>query len=69
MSLKKRMYALREMVTTEESYVKDLSSIVDGYIREMKDPDSDIPLPDDLKGGKERMIFGNIEAIYEWHRE
>lgn len=26
-------------------------------------------MPDDLKGGKERMVFGNIEAIYEWHRE
>ncbi|XP_037034473.1 kalirin isoform X5 [Bradysia coprophila] len=69
MSLKKRMYALRELVTTEESYVQDLSLIVDGYIREIKDPESDIPLPDDLKGGKERMIFGNIEAIYEWHRD
>lgn len=69
MSLKKRMYALGELVTTEESYVQDLSLIVDGYIREIKDPESDIPLPDDLKGGKERMIFGNIEAIYEWHRE
>ncbi|KAJ6643645.1 Kalirin, partial [Pseudolycoriella hygida] len=69
MSLRKRMYALRELVTTEESYVQDLSLIVDGYIGEMKDPDSDIPLPDDLKGGKERMVFGNIEAIYEWHRD
>lgn len=26
-------------------------------------------MPDDLKGGKERMVFCNIEAIYEWHRE
>ena len=43
--------------------------LVDGYIKESKDPDSDIQLPDDLKGGKEQMIFGNIEAIYEWHRE
>lgn len=63
------MYALQELVATEESYVKDLELIVEGYIREMKDPESDIPLPDDLKGGKERMIFGNLEAIFEWHRE
>lgn len=69
LSLKKRMYALRELVTTEETYVSDLSLIVDGYIREIRDPDSDIPMPEDLKGGKERMIFGNVEAIYEWHRE
>lgn len=69
LSLKKRMYALKELVTTEESYVQDLSLIVDGYIKEIRDPDCDIPLPEDLKGGKERMIFGNLEAIYEWHRE
>lgn len=69
MSLKKREYVLRELVNTEETYVLDLALIVDGYIREIRDPDSDIPIPDDLKGGKERMIFGNVEAIYEWHRE
>lgn len=63
------MCALEELVHTEEKYVQDLSSIVDGYIREIRDPDSDIPMPDDLKGGKERMVFGNVEAIYEWHRE
>lgn len=69
MSIKKRSYALRELVHTEETYVIDLALIVDGYIREIRDPDSDIPKPDDLKGGKERMVFGNVEAIYEWHRE
>lgn len=69
LTLKKRMYALRELVATEESYVNDLAMIVDGYIREIRDPDSDIVMPDDLRGGKERMIFGNVEAIYEWHRE
>lgn len=68
-SMRKRMYALKELVHTEETYVKDLSLIVDGYIREIRDPDSDIPMPDDLKGGKERMVFGNVEAIFEWHRE
>lgn len=68
-SMRKRMYALKELVHTEETYVQDLSLIVDGYIREIRDPDSDIPMPDDLKGGKERMVFGNVEAIHEWHRE
>lgn len=68
-AITKRMYALRELVHTEETYVQDLSLIVDGYIKEIRDPESDIPMPDDLKGGKERMVFGNVEAIYEWHRE
>lgn len=68
-AMRQRMHALEELVQSEEAYVQDLSLIVDGYIREIRDPNSDIPMPDDLKGGKERMVFGNIEAIYEWHRE
>lgn len=67
--MRKRIHAIKELVQSEEQYVQDLSLIVDGYIREIRDPDSDIPMPDDLKSGKERMVFGNIEAIYEWHRE
>ncbi|KXJ83050.1 hypothetical protein RP20_CCG009510 [Aedes albopictus] len=39
------------------------------YIAEIRNPSSSVPIPDDLKGGKERMVFGNIEAIYEWHRD
>lgn len=67
--LKKRMFVLRELIETEEAYVRDLSLIVDGYIAMMKDPDCEIPMPDDLKSGKDKMVFGNIEVIYEWHRE
>uniref|UniRef100_A0A182NLQ5 DH domain-containing protein n=1 Tax=Anopheles dirus TaxID=7168 RepID=A0A182NLQ5_9DIPT len=67
--LRKRNYALRELITTEEAYVNDLSQIVSGYIAEIRNPSSTVPIPDDLKGGKERMVFGNIEAIYEWHRD
>lgn len=67
--LRKRAYALKELVSTEESYVQDLALVVNGYIAEIRNPNSEIPMPEDLKGGKERMIFGNIEAIYEWHRD
>ena len=61
----KRNYALQELVETEKDYVKDLSLIVDGYIELMKKED----IPEDLKSGKDKMIFGNISNIYEWHRE
>lgn len=67
--LRKRMFALKELVTTEDAYVNDLSQIVNGYIAEIRNPNSTVPIPDDLKGGKERMVFGNMEAIYEWHRD
>lgn len=29
----------------------------------------EMPVPEDLKNGKDKIVFGNIEAIYEWHRE
>ena len=39
-------------------------------MRESKEEDNpEIPMPEDLKQGKDRMIFGNLENIYEWHRE
>ena len=51
------------------------SQIVDGYLRLMRDENCPVPLPEDLCSdkdrlmGKDKIIFGNIEAIYEWHRE
>lgn len=71
-ALKKRDYVMRELVDTEKEYVKHLSMVVDGYMSAMRDTESshcDIQVPEDLRSGKEKMIFGNIELIYEWHRE
>ncbi|KAI4471045.1 rho guanine exchange factor-related [Holotrichia oblita] len=67
-SVKKRQFVLKELVETEQTYVSDLELIVDGYIKAMRDPDCEIPMPDDLKNGKDRIVFGNIEAIYDFHR-
>lgn len=67
--LKKRQYVLQELVDTEEAYVRDLSLIVDGYIATMRDKDCEIPMPEDLKEGKDKMVFGNIEVIYDWHKK
>lgn len=68
-AMRNRFSALNEFIQSEDAYVRDLSVIVDGFIRMIHTSNSDIPLPDDLKCGKYRMIFANIEAIYEWHRE
>lgn len=67
--LRKRQYVLQELIDTEEAYVRDLSLIVDGYIATMRDPECEIPMPEDLRDGKDKMVFGNIEAIYSWHKE
>ena len=53
-------------------YVSDLEQVHKyiTYMRESKESeDADIPMPDELREGRDRMIFGNIESIYEWHRE
>ncbi|KAF0772307.1 triple functional domain protein-like isoform X4 [Aphis craccivora] len=71
-ALHKREYVMRELVETERDYVRDLSLVVEGYMTVMRDPEAagcDIPMPDDLRSGKDKMIFGNIELIYEWHRD
>jgi len=71
-ALHKREYVMRELVETERDYVRDLSLVVEGYMTVMRDPEAagcDIPIPEDLRSGKDKMIFGNIELIYEWHRE
>lgn len=68
-ALRNRQYVLRELMDTEEAYVRDLALVVEGYIAQMRDPECDIPMPEDLRCGKDKMVFGNIEVIYEWHRE
>lgn len=67
--LRKREFVLKELVDTEEAYVRDLSLIVDGYMKTMKDPECEIQMPEDLAEGKHKMVFGNVEAIYDWHKE
>ena len=68
-AIQKREYVIRELLDTERDYVHDLREVVEGYMALMRDPECEIPMPEDLKGGKDKMVFGNIEAIFEWHRE
>lgn len=68
-AVQKREYVIRELIETERDYVKDLSLVVDGYMALMRDPECEIPMPEDLKGGKDKMVFGNFEVIYDWHKE
>ena len=68
-AVKKRMYVIQELVKTEQDYVRDLKDVIDGYMAIMRDPTSDIPMPEDIRGGRDKIIFGNIETIYEFHRE
>nr|XP_033785737.1 triple functional domain protein isoform X2 [Geotrypetes seraphini] len=63
-SLKRRHYVLQELVETERDYVRDLGCVVEGYLALMKEDG----VPDDMKG-KDKIVFGNIHQIYDWHRD
>ncbi|XP_017309827.2 triple functional domain protein isoform X3 [Ictalurus punctatus] len=62
--LKRRHYVLLELVETERDYVRDLGLVVEGYMARMKEEG----VPDDMKG-KDKIVFGNIHQIYDWHRD
>lgn len=53
-------------------YVQDLEQVYTyiTFMRESKETEEpSLPMPEELRQGRDRMIFGNIESIYEWHRE
>ncbi|XP_029103892.1 triple functional domain protein isoform X2 [Scleropages formosus] len=62
--LKRRHYVLLELVETERDYVRDLGLVVEGYMARMKEEG----VPDDMKG-KDKIVFGNIHQIYDWHKD
>ncbi|KAF8773666.1 Triple functional domain protein like [Argiope bruennichi] len=64
--LQNRKCVIQEFIETEKNYVNDLESIVEGYIKNMK---GEVPVPQELAGDKGKVVFGNIESIFEWHRD
>ncbi|ESO86296.1 hypothetical protein LOTGIDRAFT_220800 [Lottia gigantea] len=62
--LKKREFVIQELIDTERDYVKDLGLVVEGYMGYMKENG----MPDDMEG-KDKIVFGNIHQIYDWHKE
>uniref|UniRef100_A0A5F9D290 Rho guanine nucleotide exchange factor 25 n=1 Tax=Oryctolagus cuniculus TaxID=9986 RepID=A0A5F9D290_RABIT len=63
-ALERSMYVLSELVETEKMYVDDLGHIVQGYMATMAAQG----VPESLRG-RDRIVFGNIQQIYEWHRD
>ncbi|KAG2465202.1 TRIO protein, partial [Polypterus senegalus] len=62
--MEERNYVLQEFVDTEREYIRDLGYVVEGYMNKMKEDG----VPDDMKG-KDKIVFGNIHQIYDWHKE
>ncbi|CAO2582092.1 Rho guanine nucleotide exchange factor 25 [Lemmus lemmus] len=63
-ALERSMFVLSELVETEKMYVADLGQIVEGYMATMATQG----VPESLRG-RDRIVFGNIQQIYEWHRD
>ncbi|XP_003926531.1 rho guanine nucleotide exchange factor 25 isoform X7 [Saimiri boliviensis] len=63
-ALERSMYVLSELVETEKMYVDDLGQIVEGYMATMAAQG----VPESLRG-RDRIVFGNVQQIYEWHRD
>ncbi|XP_064638483.1 guanine nucleotide exchange factor DBS-like isoform X2 [Lineus longissimus] len=62
----KRGHVMKELIDTERIYVSELSSIIEGYILEMDNPDLQDMIPAELIQNKD-ILFGNLEEIYEFH--
>ena len=56
---------MKELIQTEKDYVYDLEHIVKGYLKEFARAGKKIPA---YLRGEKNTIFGNIEQIYEFHK-
>ncbi|KAM9835916.1 LOW QUALITY PROTEIN: kalirin-like [Aulostomus maculatus] len=63
-ALRGRMFVVNEMVQSEKDYVKDLGVITEGFMSRLEVRG----IPEDMRG-KDKIVFGNIQQIYDWHRD
>ncbi|XP_039925366.1 kalirin isoform X10 [Hirundo rustica] len=63
-AMRGRMFVLNELVQTEKDYVKDLGTVVEGFMKRMEEKG----VSEDMKG-KDKIVFGNIHQIYDWHKD
>ncbi|XP_062303477.1 LOW QUALITY PROTEIN: kalirin RhoGEF kinase b [Osmerus eperlanus] len=63
-AMRGRMFVVNEMVQSEKDYVKDLGVIVEGFMSRLEVRG----VPEDMRG-KDKIVFGNIHQIYDWHRD
>lgn len=57
---------MQDLLETEEIYIKEMKSIIDGYITPMDFIWLKHLIPDVLQNNKD-CLFGNIEELYEFH--
>ncbi|KAM6954826.1 kalirin isoform 1-T1 [Lycodopsis pacificus] len=63
-AMRGRMFVLNELIQTEKDYVKNLGIVVECFMKKIKERG----VPDDMEG-KDKIVFGNIHQIYDWHKD
>lgn len=64
----KRYCVLREIVETERTYVAGLSELMDIYLKRARQPMDGVSDERVMSVEKERIIFGHIEVIIQFHQ-
>ena len=64
----KRGHVINELIETERTYVAELKSIIDGYLKPMENPAFNDVIPLELRN-MNHVLFGNLEEIYQFHSE
>jgi triple functional domain protein len=68
-STRRKEFIMSELLETERSYVKDLETAVNSFLKPMQQPGADRDkIPGPLRG-KEHIIFGNVVEILGFHQQ
>ncbi|XP_025096323.1 triple functional domain protein-like isoform X1 [Pomacea canaliculata] len=65
-SARRREFIMAELLQTERTYVKDLENCINTYMKAMGDHINNVP---NGIQSKEKVIFGNMDEIYEFHKD
>ncbi|KFD45203.1 hypothetical protein M513_13919 [Trichuris suis] len=64
---KRSAFVINELVTTEQSYVDELSSVLDHYVSAFDDPPMGCHLPSAVQAQRD-ILFGNLAEIHQFHK-
>ncbi|KAH7697319.1 RhoGEF domain-containing protein, partial [Aphelenchoides avenae] len=65
-STSKAAYVLEELISTEQTYVRELQAVVDHYIKPFEAVENTNLVPSALRGQSDAM-FGNLRDILDFH--
>ncbi|TKR81012.1 hypothetical protein L596_014960 [Steinernema carpocapsae] len=61
-------FVLAELLTTEQTYVRELQSLVDFYVTPFEAPENQHLISSAIRGRTD-LVFGNLRELYEFHNK